>query len=86
METEIKRLRDSHEKVGLKEVGNIGGKAVQLKSTNAKEKTGGTLYSTFINITDMEFILIYKLDNNKITKPDLKAEFAKHSKRAINLE
>ena len=49
-------------------------------------KTGGTLYSTFIDITKMEFVLVYKLDNSKVIKLDLKKEFKKKNEREIELK
>ncbi len=85
MEKEINRLESSGVPIGLREVGNIGAKAVQPPQ-EITGKTGGTLYSNFINLTDMEFILVYQLDNSKITKLDLKAEFAKGKKQTIKLK
>ncbi len=49
-------------------------------------RVGGTLYSSFINITDMEFILVYKLDNTKITRLDLKGVFKEGKKKRIKLK
>ena len=86
MEQEIERLRQSHDTIGFKQVANIAAKAVQPKNKNTDGKEGGTLYSTFVNITDMEFILIYKLDNKKMTRLDLKTEFLNSKKRTIQLE
>ncbi len=85
MEEAITKLQKSEDSITLKEVGNVVAKAVQFKSKNEKGKEGGTLYSTFINITDMNFILIYKVDNSKITKLDLKAEFLNKKKKRIKL-
>lgn len=86
MENEINRLRQENDIIGFKQVGNIAAKAVQPKTRNTEGKEGGALYSTFINITDMEFILIYKLDNSNMTKLNLKNEFAIQKKRTIKLE
>lgn len=85
MEKEINRLERSGVPIGLREVGNIGAKAVQPAQT-IDGKTGGTLYSSFFNLTDMEFILVFQLDNSKITKLDLNAEFAKGKKQTIKLK
>jgi hypothetical protein len=74
MESEIERLRSLKDTASFKQVGNIAAKAVQLPFADADGRQGGTLYSTFVNITDMEFILIYKLDNSRMTKLDLKAD------------
>jgi hypothetical protein len=62
------------------------GQAVQIPKADSKGKIGGTLYSTFINITDMEFILVYKLDNAKTTKLDLLKEFGIKRERKIKLK
>jgi len=85
MVKEIQRLEESDVPIGLREVGNIAAKAVQAPR-NIDGKTLGTLYTTFINITDMEFVLAFKLDNSKLTKLDLEAEFAKGKKRIIRLK
>lgn len=85
MEKEIDRLENSVEPIGLREVGNIGARAVQPPQ-EVEGKKVGTLYSSFFNISDMEFILVYQLDNSKITKLDLKAEFAKGKKQTIKLK
>jgi len=82
----IEDLQQSQEEATLRTVGNILAKAVQLPVSDKTGKIGGTLYSTFIDITNMEFMLVYKLDNTKITKLDLKEEFQKLKKRKIKLE
>jgi len=48
-------------------------------------RVGGTLYSSFIDLTDMQFVLVYKLDNQKITRLDLQGEFTKKRKQKIKL-
>jgi len=85
MVKEIKRLEESGVPIGLREVGNIAAKAVQ-EPREIEGKILGTLYTTFINITDMEFVLAYKLNNSKLTKLDLMDEFAKGRKRTIRLK
>lgn len=70
----------------LKKVGNAIAPAVQVPRETENGKTGGTLYSTFINISDMEFVLVPKLDNSKAIKLDLRAEFAKSKKKKIKLK
>lgn len=85
MEKEIDRLESSGIPIGLREVGNIGAKAVQPPQ-EIDGKTGGTLYSSFFNLTDMEFVLVYQLDNSKITKLNLNTEFAKGKKQTIKLK
>lgn len=84
MENEIKRLQEGKIPVGLKEAGNILAKAIQPAAMG--EKMGGTLYSIFINLTDMQFVVMVKYDNNRMTKLDLKQEFLAGKKRKIKLE
>jgi choloylglycine hydrolase len=86
MEQETSRLRQSKDPVGLREVGQVAARVAQPMSKDATGKEGGTLYSTFINITDMEFVLVYQMDNAKTHKLDLKTEFANPRKRTIKLE
>lgn len=78
--------RDVKDTIDLKTVGNVIGKAVQLPQTNKQGKTGGTLYTTFIDLTEMKFLLIYKLDNSKIYKLDIITELQKGKKRKIKLK
>jgi choloylglycine hydrolase len=87
MEEEISKFRQSKEPLELRNIGQVAARAMQPRSKNAAGREGGTLYSTFINITDMEFVLVYQMDNAKMHKLDLKAEFAKSGgRRTIRLE
>ena len=85
MEHEIELLRQSHDSIGLKQIGNIAARAVQQRATDEKGQELGTLYSTFINITDMDFALVYKLDNRHLLKLNLSNEFANAKRRTIKL-
>lgn len=78
--------RDIKDTINLKAVGNVIGKAVQLPQADSTGKVGGTLYSTFIDLTEMKFILVYKLDNSKIYKIDILPELQKGIKTKIKLE
>ncbi|WP_281232781.1 carcinine hydrolase/isopenicillin-N N-acyltransferase family protein [Flavobacterium gelatinilyticum] len=78
--------RDAKDTIELKDVGNVIGKAVQLPQKDASGKVGGTLYSTFIDLTDMKFVLVYKLDNSKIQKFDILTELQSGKSRKIKLE
>jgi choloylglycine hydrolase len=86
MEQEIRRLVESGSPVGLREAGNAGAKAVQLPATDSEGHTGGTLYTTFIDLTGRQFVLVYKLDQSTMLKLDLKEEFARQKKRTIRLD
>lgn len=59
---------DMTDTIDLKAVGNVIAKAVQLPQRDSEGRVGGTLYTTFIDLTDMKFVLVYKLDNSKIPK------------------
>lgn len=72
--------------VDLKKIGNVIARAVQPPRANEKGRIGGTLYSTFINISDMQFVLVFKLDNSKIIRLNLKSEFKKRKKQKIKLQ
>ena len=61
--------------IELRNVGQTVGRAVQPPAKTPEGKEVGTLYTTFINITDMKFVLVYKLDNSKVTQLDLKISF-----------
>jgi predicted choloylglycine hydrolase len=74
------------DKIDLKVLGNVIGKVVQLPQTDSTGKVGGTLYTTFIDLTEMKLVLIYKLDNSKIQKLDIQNELQIGKKRKIKLE
>jgi len=81
------RLDDMEEKgqaIDLRAVGMAIAGAVQLPRT-IEDRAGGTLYSSFINISDMEFVLVYKLNNNKITHLNLNKTFGAGKKKRIKL-
>lgn len=78
--------RDINDTIDLKAVGNVIGKAVQLPQTDSMDKVGGTLYTTFIDLTEMQFVLVYKLNNSKIQKLDILKELQTGKKRKIQLK
>lgn len=86
IEGRINALLKKDDEVTFLQVGNTIAGAAQSPRNNENDRKGGTLYSTFINISDMEFVLVYKLDNTKRTKLDLAKEFGEKKKRKIDLE
>lgn len=78
--------RNTKDAISLKDVGNVMGRAVQLPQKDNNGKVAGTLYSTFIDLTEMKFVLVYKLDNSKINKFDILEELASGKSRKIKLE
>lgn len=81
----LETLEKSKDSISFLKVANTIGNAVQIPTVDKEGRTGGTLYSTFINISDMELILVYKLDNKKISKLDLQLEFKRPKGRKIEL-
>ncbi len=79
-------LKNQGNEVTLLQVGNLLGGATQPSRSNNDNRIGGTLYSSFVNISDMEFFLVYKLDNSRLTKLDLMKEFEGNKKKRIKLE
>ncbi|PTX61397.1 choloylglycine hydrolase [Kordia periserrulae] len=86
IEKRIADMEKSDAEINLLKVGNTFGQAVQPPKKTSEGKMAGTVYATFINITDNEFVLSYKLSNEKIVKLDLTAEFKKSKKQKITLE
>jgi len=85
IEERVKQLGSGGAEVDLKAVGNAISGAVQVPREDESGRVGGTLYSTFIDITAMELVLVPRLDNTKVLKLDLKEEFTKGKKKKIKL-
>ncbi len=85
IEDRIAQLEASGAQIDLKAVGQTMAGAVQPAREWEKGRKGGTLYTSFFDITDMKMVLVPKLDNSKVLQLDLKAEFAANKKRRINL-
>ncbi len=80
----IQGLNENNNPIDLRTFGNVIAGAVQPKR-KIGDKECGTLYTSVINITDMEFVLVPKLNKDKIIQLDLKTEFKKTRKRKIKL-
>jgi choloylglycine hydrolase len=85
IEERLLKLENSLQPMDLKLIGNTMGGAVQPPRTLEDGRMGGTLYTSFIGISDMEFVLVYKLDNQRVTHLDLREEFAGRRKKRIKL-
>lgn len=83
IEERVKQLNDGEAEVDLRAVGNAIGGAVQVPREDESGRVGGTLYSSFMDITEMEFVLVPRLDNTQVIRLDLRMEFAKGKKRKI---
>ena len=85
IEKRLDEMEESGQPIDLRTVGKAMAGAVQVPRAMEDERVGGTLYTTFMNISDMEFILVYQLDNSKITRLDLNEEFAGKERKRIDL-
>ena len=85
IEKRLNELETADQSIDLRSVGNVMAEAVQSPRVMDDERVGGTLYTTFMNISDMEFVLVYQVDNSKITRLDLLEEFSGKKRRRIKL-
>ncbi len=81
----ISEMEKSGEEINLLKVGNTFGQAVQLPSRDENGRVSGTVYTTFIDITDNKLYLSYKLSNKNVIKLDLNNEFNKTKRQKIML-
>ena len=82
----IDELESSGEEINLNKIGNTFGQAVQPARKDENNRVGGTVYASFIDITDNKFILSYRLSNEDVIKLDLAVEFAKSKRQKIKLK
>ncbi len=82
----LNELERSGEPIDLLRVGNTFGQAGQAPRAVEGERIGGTVYTSFINVTDMAFVLSYKMSNQHVVQLDLKAEFAKGRRQKIAMK
>lgn len=82
----VLELEKSQKPITLNSIGNTIGQAVQIPQPNEKGRLGGTLYTSFINLTDKTFVLSFQLSNERILKLDLQTEFDKGISRKIALK
>lgn len=85
IEKQLKKLQKQDNAVDFESIGQAIRPTVQKPKKDHTGKTLGTLYTSFINITDMEFVLFYKGDNRKRTKLDLCEEFQVTEVKKIEL-
>ena len=77
--------KNENEPIDLKAVGNVIAKAVQMPQKDSSGKVGGTLYSSFIDLTEMELVIVFKLNNSRIEKLNIINELKKGKNRKIEL-
>ena len=86
IDRKIKELENGSEEVNFLRIGNAIAQAVQSPKADENGRIGGTVYTSFINISDMEFILSFKLSNENLVKLDVKKEFEKNKGQKNKLE
>lgn len=86
IEERISEMENSGKEINLLKVGNTFGQAVQPPRQNEEGRIGGTVYTSFIDITDNKFFLSYKLSNKNVIKLDLNNEFNKTKRQKIKLK
>jgi len=86
IEERISEMEKSGEEINLLKVGNTFGQAAQPPRKNEEGRVGGTVYTSFIDITDNKFFLSYKLSNENVIKLDLNIEFNKNKRQKIKLK
>ena len=79
-------MEESGDEINLLKVGNTFGQASQSPNESEKGRVGGTVYTSFIDITDNKFFLSYKLSNKNVIQLDLNKEFAKLKRQKIELK
>lgn len=86
IEERVQELEASEDTISLSAIGNTFGGSAQLPRKGENGKIGGTLYTSFINISKMKLIIVYKLDNSKVTQIDLRETFSNPKRKKIKLK
>ena len=82
----INELELSGQEINLNKIGNTFGLAVQPAREDENKRLGGTVYTSFINITENKFVLSYRFSNQDVIILDLNEEFLKSKRQTINFE
>lgn len=83
IEKRIHEMEGNGQEVNLLTVGNTFGQAGQLPAEIEEGRFGGTVYTSFVDITDGKFYLSYQLSNENVIKLSLSEEFTKNKKKRI---
>lgn len=86
IQSRIAEMEKNQGEINLLKVGNTFGQAGQPARELQEGRIGGTVYTSFIDITDNKFFLSYKLSNENVIKLDLSTEFAKPKRQKIELQ
>ncbi|RMG74452.1 MAG: penicillin acylase [Bacteroidetes bacterium] len=85
IERRIAALESDDEPISLLSIGNTLGQAVQPARAAADGRVGGTVYTSFIDLTDGVFVLSYRLSNQNLVRFDLNEAFAQPKRQTIAL-
>lgn len=80
IEERIQELDAAGGPKGFPGISNLTGGAMQVPRKLENGNTVGTLYSSFIDLTDMKMVFLPKLDNSRVLQFDLAEEFKKTRK------
>ena len=83
---QLDKMEKGEDIIDLQRVGNCLGGACQPPRKDADGRKGGTLYTNLINLTDMEMVVVYKLDRERIQHFDLNKEFERKRRKKIRFE
>ena len=75
IEERIKEMESSGNPISLPSMATIVTQAYQTPRTLDNGKTLGTLYTSFIDISEMKMVFLPKLDGEKVMQFDLNEEF-----------
>ncbi len=82
----IDKLESNSEQIDLNKIGNTFVLAVQPAREDENKRLGGTIYTSFIDVSENKFILSYRLSNDDVVILNLAEEFAKSKRQTINLQ
>jgi len=82
----INELESGEQEINLNKIGNTVGLAVRPAREDENKRLGGTVYVSFIDVTENKFVLSYRLSNDDLVILDLEDEFAKSKRQTINFE
>lgn len=85
IEGRISELENTREEINLLKIGNTFGQAAQPPREGENGRLGGTVYTSFIDITENKFFLSYQLSNENVIQLDLNKEFTQNKGRKIKL-
>ena len=83
IEKGFQTMENSQKKLDINTIGNAFQYGANITPSNYRRTQAGTLYTSIINISDGQFLLIYKLNKEHTIKLDLNEEFRKSRAQKI---